>query len=212
VTPPAPAPEADPRPPAPPAASAAPAFDAAPAPAAAAPATPIPRGLTTRPPRPDDGDGLRALVSACDRSYLHWAPPGWTPPEVAAGWSARLGEPGRWSLCALAGDEEIVAYASFRPARHAETPGAAGGSPVPGLAHVAALYVHPSRWRQGLGAAMLARAEAAMRSRAYGAAQLWTPEGAPAERFYVAHGWRRDGRSGWDDWLGLQMVGYAKRL
>ena len=46
----------------------------------------------------------------------------------------------------------------------------------------------------------------------YTAAQLWTPEGAPAERFYVARGWRRDGRSAWDGWLGLQMVGYATRL
>jgi GNAT superfamily N-acetyltransferase len=72
--------------------------------------------------------------------------------------------------------------------------------------------VHPSRRRQGLGAALLARAEGAMRSRGDRAARLWTPQGAPAERFYAAQGWRRDGRAGWHPWLGLQMVGYAKRL
>jgi GNAT superfamily N-acetyltransferase len=172
--------------------------------------TPLPPGLRPRRPTLADAGALRALVAACDRTYLDWAPAGWTPPELTTDWSARLSEPGRWSEVASAG--ALVAYVSFRPARQAETPGAAAGPALPDVAHLAALYVHPSRWGQGLGAAMLARAEAAMRSRAYGAARLWTPEGAPAERFYVAHGWRRDGRSGWDDWLGLQMVGYAKRL
>jgi hypothetical protein len=59
---------------------------------------------------------------------------------------------------------------------------------------------------------MLARAEAAMRARQYTAARLWTPAGAPAERFYAAQGWARDGRAAWDGWLGLAMVGYATRL
>jgi GNAT superfamily N-acetyltransferase len=168
--------------------------------------------VATRPPTPEDGEALRGLVAACDRSYLDWAPAGWSPPQPAADWSVRLAEAGRWSLCAVAADQAVVAYTSFRPARHEEAPGVATGPPLPGLAHLAALYVHPARWRQGLGAAMVARAEAAMRSRGYGAARLWTPEGAPAERFYAARGWRRDGRSGWDGWLGLRMVGYAKRL
>jgi GNAT superfamily N-acetyltransferase len=132
-------------------------------------------------------------------------------PEVWPGWPRRLAEPGRWSLCAFRAGE-LVAYASIRPARRDETPGGAEGPPLIGVAHLAALYVHPACWRQGIGAAMLARAEAAMRGRGYGAARLWTPEGAPAERFYAARGWRRDGRSGWDGWLGLHMVGYATRL
>jgi GNAT superfamily N-acetyltransferase len=174
-------------------------------------APPLRAGFDTRAPAPAAGDALRALVAACDRSYLDWAPAGWTPPAVSTDWSARLGEPGRWSLCAFAGDD-LVAYASFRPAQHEPAPGAATGPPLPGLAHVAALYVHPARWGQGIGTAMLARAEAEMRTRGYDSARLWTPEGAPAERFYAAHGWRRDGQSGWDGWLGLQMVGYAKRL
>jgi GNAT superfamily N-acetyltransferase len=166
--------------------------------------------LEIRPPTPVDGDALRALVAACDRTYLDWAPAGWTPPQLTIDWSARLSEPGRWSEVAFAG--ELVAFAAFRPARSDETPGVANGPALPGVAHLAAMYVHPTRWRQGLGAAMLARAEAAMRSRGCGAARLWTPEGAPAERFYAAQGWRRDGRSAWDGWLGLAMVGYAKRL
>ena len=166
--------------------------------------------LHIRPPTSADGAALRALVAACDRTYLDWAPAGWTPPELPTDWSARRTEPGRWSEVAFCG--ELVGYASFRPARSEETPGAAAGPVLPGVAHLAALYVHPTRWREGLGAAMLARAEAAMRARECGAARLWTSEGAPAEHFYAAQGWRRDGRSGWDGWLGLAMVGYAKRL
>jgi GNAT superfamily N-acetyltransferase len=169
-------------------------------------------GLHTRPPTSADGAALRDLLAACHASYRSWAPAGWPVPRTAADWSARLREPERWSLCAFAGDGALAAYVAFRPARRDETPSGAGGPPLAGVAHLAALYVHPSRWRQGIATAMLAQAEAAMHKRAYGAAQLWTPAGAPAERFYLARGWRRDGRSGWDGWLGLEMVGYATRL
>ena len=48
--------------------------------------------------------------------------------------------------------------------------------------------MHPSRWREGIAGAMLDAAEAAMAERGYVREQLWTPEGAPAERFYAARG------------------------
>jgi GNAT superfamily N-acetyltransferase len=169
-------------------------------------------GLGTRPPTPADGAALRDLLAACHATYQSWAPAGWPVPRASGDWGARVRDPERWSLCAFARDGALAAYVSFRPARRGETPGSVGGPVLAGVAHLAALYVHPSRWRQGIATAMLARAEAAMREQGYGAAQLWTPEGAPAERFYVARGWRRDGRSAWDGWLGLQMVGYATRL
>jgi len=41
---------------------------------------------------------------------------------------------------------------------------------------------------------------------------VWTPNGAPAEKFYVAQGWRLDGRREWHPWVGLEMVGYSKAL
>jgi GNAT superfamily N-acetyltransferase len=145
------------------------------------------------PPRADR-DALAALVVACERTYLEWAPAGWTVPEVAPAWLRRVPEPGVWLLCAPDGAGAIAGFVCFRPA------------------HIVALYVHPSAWRQGIATGLLARAEDALRAQGYRAASLWTPDGAPAERFYVARGWRRDGRSRWDGWLGLQMVGYAKRL
>jgi GNAT superfamily N-acetyltransferase len=130
---------------------------------------------------------------------------------MAPAWLRRVGDPEFWSLCALDAAGTVAGFACFGPARSSGTPAAfaAGGAHI---AHVVALYVHPSHWRQSVATALLARAEEAMRTRGYGAARLWTPTGAPAERFYAARGWRPDGRSVWDGWLGLQLVGYAKRL
>ena len=79
-------------------------------------------------------------------------------------------------------------------------------------AHVGLLLVHPSRWREGIARALLGLAEAEMRARGYVREQLWTPLGAPAEQFYLAQGWARDGRQEWHPWAGLEMVGYAKAL
>jgi hypothetical protein len=42
--------------------------------------------------------------------------------------------------------------------------------------------------------------------------QLWTPRGAPAERFYERHGWRRTGRILWWEWAGMHIVGFVKPL
>jgi GNAT superfamily N-acetyltransferase len=167
----------------------------------------LPRDLQTRPPVFADAAALLSLVAACERTFRDWAPACWTFPEVPPDWPRRVTAPGGWARCALDRVGAIVAFASFRSATRDEAPGPAGAG-----AHVDALYVLPARWREGIAAAMLAYAEAAMRARGYGAAGLWTPEGAPAERFYAAQGWHRDGRAGWHPWLGLYMVGYAKRL
>jgi GNAT superfamily N-acetyltransferase len=172
----------------------------------------LPEDLRARPLEAGDGPALAELVSACDRSYLDWAPAGWRPPEVAPDWAARFAEPGRWSCCAVAGDGSFAGFVSTRPARASETPGQADGPPLPRVAHVGALFVHPSRWREGIGAWLLRRAEQELRAGGYATAQLWTPEGSPAERFYAAVGWRRDGRVAWHDWIGLTVVGYATPL
>jgi GNAT superfamily N-acetyltransferase len=74
------------------------------------------------------------------------------------------------------------------------------------------VIVRPSHWRRGLASRLLALAEAEMRARGYGREQLWTPEGAPAEKLYRALGWERDGRREWHPWAALWMVGYAKAL
>ena len=84
--------------------------------------------------------------------------------------------------------------------------------PIPGRAHVSAVFTHPDRWREGIAAALLALAEEAMRTEGYRTVQLWTPREAPARRFYEATGWRHDGREQWLDELALPIVAYVKAL
>jgi GNAT superfamily N-acetyltransferase len=163
-----------------------------------------------RPFRTDDAEPLAALVRACDRTYEEWLPPGWTPPEVGADWSARFTDPDRWSVV-VEDEHELVGFCSFRPAYDEAVPGAPGAL-LPRVAHVGAVFVAPTHWRRGIAARMLALAEEAMRARGYVRAVLWTPEGAPAERLYRAQGWSPDGRRAWHDWVGVVVLGYAKDL
>ena len=51
------------------------------------------------------------------------------------------------------------------------------------------MFVDPDHWRQGIAAALMREATAAMADAGFTTAQLWTPEGAPARRFYEAGGW-----------------------
>jgi len=151
-----------------------------------------------RPLGPDDVAALNALARACEETYAEWAPAGWTVPDAPPGWMNRYLGDDAWGLLAF-DDRVLVASVAFR-------------FEAPGLAHLGQLLVHPSRWRRGIGAAMLDRAEAEMVARGFAREQLWTPLGAPAERFYAARGWTRDGRREWHPWAGLEMVGYARSL
>ena len=172
----------------------------------------LPGDLRARPARASDGAAISALMRACDETYLAWAPRGWAPPAPAPAWTIRLQDGLRWSRVAVDGTGRVVALVSFTPARVGDAPDGPAGERLPGVAHVGALYVHPARWRERIGTALLARAEAAMAADGYYRARLWTPVGAPAERFYRAAGWAPDGRRGLNPWLGLEVVGYAKAL
>lgn len=57
-----------------------------------------------------------------------------------------------------------------------------------------AIYVDPPFWARGLGRALLARAEEALRQTGFADAGLWVLEDNPrARRFYEASGWTADG-------------------
>ena len=141
------------------------------------------------------------LSRICDETYLEWAPRGWTVPVVPPGWADRYLKPDAWVRVAFDAGGQLVASVAFR---RADVPEPVG--------HVGLLLVHPSRWREGIARTLMEVAEAEMRARGYVREQLWTPKGAPAERFYLALGWARDGRREWHPWAGLEMVGYAKAL
>ena len=79
------------------------------------------------------------------------------------------------------------------------------------VAHIGLVFVHPSRWREGIAGAMLERAEAEMVARGYCASSSGR-RSARRPSLLPRAGWDRDGRREWHPWVGLEMVGYARDL
>jgi GNAT superfamily N-acetyltransferase len=64
---------------------------------------------------------------------------------------------------------------------------------APDSGELAALYVSPDRWRQGIGAALVVAARNQLTSLGYRQAVLWVLRGnARGERFYERDGWKND--------------------
>jgi GNAT superfamily N-acetyltransferase len=165
--------------------------------------------VVLREPSPGDLDAMLALVTACDETWRAWAPADWEPPSPeSARWVSQLGAADRWTRLAVEGsDGRVVGLVSWGPARSG-----AEWRTVPGTAHLGALFVHPDRWRRGVASLLLEAAVAAMRANGFSRARLNTPQGAPAERFYTAHGWRRGGPPRWHAVVRLQSVEYTIEL
>jgi GNAT superfamily N-acetyltransferase len=165
--------------------------------------------VALRAVRPGDAGGMQAVLDACQRSWSSFAPDGWEPPPAeGAQWVAALELGAGWAQVAEeAGAGVIVGFASWGEARDE-----AFGPPIADVANLDALFVHPDRWRQGIATLLLDAAVAAMREEGYRWGRLFTPQGAPAERFYAARGWIADGRLAWHHVLGFAVVGYALEL
>jgi GNAT superfamily N-acetyltransferase len=157
--------------------------------------------------RPGDAAGMLDVLQLCERSWTEFAPAGWTPPPAgAAHWVRELEHSSDWTRVAESGGA-IVGFASWGAARDA-----AFGPAIDGVANLNALFVRPDCWRRGIAARLLEAAEASMRDAGHAWGRLFTPQGAPAERFYVARGWIADGRLAWHHVLGFAVVGYAREL
>jgi GNAT superfamily N-acetyltransferase len=78
--------------------------------------------------------------------------------------------------------------------------------------HISALFVHPDRWREGLGAGLLALAEAEIRTRRLALGRLLTPDWSQARRFYATQGWLEDGVRDHIAHLDLDVVELVKDL
>ena len=171
--------------------------------------TELPSDLALGELAPDDLEEMLALVGRCDLTYLDWAPPDWLPPDVMADvarWRANWDRPHRGALGAFDDQRTLLGFVSWSQEVGDDE------RPVAGVAHVSALFVDPARWKQGIASTLLERAEAAMIAAGLGTGRLWTPERAPARRFYEAVGWRHDGRRSWHAPLGLEVVAYEKQL
>jgi GNAT superfamily N-acetyltransferase len=167
--------------------------------------------LTLREPAREDAPAMASLMVRGNSTYREFAPRFWQPPRLErtqSQWYLRLPEAERWTRVAVGRDDDLVALASWRPAReHGEE-----GAEIPGISYVSHLYVHPDRWGNGIARGLLALAEAAMSEAGYSRAILWTPAPAPARVFYERCGWHLDGREQWSTELQLPMVGYEKHL
>ena len=192
----------------------------------------LPEDVAVREPAPADVEAITALVAACDDTYRAWAPAGWTPPPPGREldrWRGRITDGSWWTRIAVEPGGRVVGLVCFTqavvqrtipapegklPVRPERSPhqDVLGLDPIPGRAHVSAVFTHPDRWREGIAAGLLALAEDAMRDQGYGEVQLWTPRDAPARRFYDASGWRHDGREQWLAELSLPIVAYVKPL
>jgi GNAT superfamily N-acetyltransferase len=179
----------------------------------------LPADLKSRAATAGDIGAIAALIAACDESYRSWAPAGWEPPPPGSEldrWRGRITDGTWWTRVAVERSGRIVGLVCFTQAviQHAarSPDGTPALEPIPGRAHVSAVFTHPDRWREGIAACLLELAEDAMRTEGYREVQLWTPSAAPARRFYETVGWVHDGRAQWLAELSLPIVAYVKAL
>lgn len=72
--------------------------------------------------------------------------------------------------------------------------------PLPGVAHVTMVAVHPDHWGRQFGGAVMQRAHLEARHAGYTRAQLWTHESNHrAQRLYERLGWTPSGRTTIDE-------------
>jgi GNAT superfamily N-acetyltransferase len=117
----------------------------------------------------------------------------------------------------FAGEDALAAMRApaFTGGLVAEDSQGVAGFVVPADCVIALLYTHPRVWGHGLGRALLAAGEAALRDSGCAEATLWTEErNERPRRFYEAAGWRTDGRVRERIWNGarLRELRYRKAL
>ena len=80
-------------------------------------------------------------------------------------------------------------------------------------AELYAIYVLPTAWGSGAGAALMRAGLDAMRARFSGEAVLWVLEDNPrARRFYEREGWALDGARKEEEWLGVAIPEVRYRI
>lgn len=104
-------------------------------------------------------------------------------------------------------EDRIVGWASFGGGRDADSTH---------QGELAGLYAHPATWSQGVGHALLSRAEDELRAEGWSDAYLWVLRGNDrAIRFYERHGWIADGGEKFGEGgsvQGLHELRHGRRL
>lgn len=140
---------------------------------------------------PEDAAGIAHIsVLGWQAAYRGLMPDefldGLDPDQRRHNWERTAGEAGKLVLVARDREDTLAGFVAVRA-----SPDADAG---PSTADVGALYVHPARWRQGVGKALLQGAVEASRERGFADVTLWVLEGNMRARcFYEALGFRPDG-------------------
>ncbi len=152
-------------------------------------------------------------------SYVDFAPPGWTPPQLPherERTAGLLADADTWAALALEGGEP-VGHVGVVPARERAIGEPAAVDPrtrplLPGMAHLWQLFVLPPWWGTGVADTLHEAAVAEMARRGYVRARLVTPaDHARARRFYERRGWLL-ASEGSDEHLGLDLAEYHVEL
>ena len=107
----------------------------------------------------------------------------------------RMGRPDAWFVVAEDGATLVGMASGFAGRADDGT-----GPVVPGLCHLGAVFVEPSRWGEGIGHALVAAAVDHAAGLGYQRIQLWTHESNErAQRLYRSHGFAPSGRTKTDD-------------
>ena len=97
-------------------------------------------------------------------------------------------------------------FAAAETALVAVVDGSVAGFAFTGGCELQLFYTHPRVWGQGVGRALLAAAEDALRNAGCEEAAVYTEErNERALRVYHAAGWREDGRVNEREWLGVPI-------
>lgn len=167
--------------------------------------------FTTRRATAVDVPALAETQRQGFEGYAAFAPRGWAPPspEVElAGIRERLAQPDAWCVIAYDGDS-VAGHTGFLDARERDGERA----PIPGLAHLWALFVREPYWGTGLARHLHAMAVGEAGARGYRAMRLLTPAGqARARAFYEREGWTWHGPAWLEPMLGLDLVEYRRSL
>jgi GNAT superfamily N-acetyltransferase len=161
--------------------------------------------MRVRPADAADAAGIAAVhVVSWQGAYRGLLPDGYLDGLDVAGWTAgweRLlgnGEKGQVALVAEA-DNRVIGFAHVVPSRDADA--------TPGTGEVSSIYALPDRWGTGVGRALLAAAETALRDGGCRAATLWVlRDNDRARRFYDRAGWAPDGTEKTDEVAGVPVV------
>lgn len=147
--------------------------------------------MTLRDATPADAAELAAVqLAAWRRAYPGIVPDDFLAAmdigELTARWERFLGQDSARTLVAV-GDARIRGYCSIGGSRDAD-------HDPRRIGEIRAIYVHPERWRCGVGRELCAAALAQFQAAGYAAVTLWVAEGNHrAQRFYATLGFVDDG-------------------